>query len=110
MTSRGALFVFALLLSACNSHPASQAVAPAAPVSPVTPSNFRLPDGSGCSGAIARWRAIQDNDHATGHVNEGVYAQIQGEIAEAERACSTGQDAHATALVRSSKAKHGYPG
>jgi hypothetical protein len=69
-----------------------------------------LPEGSGCSGAIARYRAVIDNDHAMGHVNPNVYDQIQGEIVVAQSACSAGQDARAMALVRSSKARHGYPG
>lgn len=108
---RGLLFLSTvLLLSACNSQQRPQIVPPGPPASAVTPSDFKLPEGSGCAGAIARWRAIQDNDHATGHVNQTVYAQIQGEIAEAERACSAGEDARAVSLVRASKARHGYPG
>jgi len=107
--SRCAPILAALLLAACNSQPAPQVV-PTGPISPVTPQGFKLPEGSGCAGAIARWRAIQDNDHATGHVNDGVYTTIQGELAEAESACAAGQDARAIGLVRSSKARHGYPG
>jgi len=102
-----------LALAACNS-PASQAhapqaAAPAAP-SPVTPSSFKLPEGSGCSPEIARWQAIQDNDRATGHVGEAVYNRIRGEIAQASAACQAGKDAEARALVRASRARHGYPG
>ncbi len=106
--SRSAPFFAALLLAACNSQPAPQIV-PAGPASPVAPPSVRLPDGSACAAAIARWRAIQENDHATGHVNESVYTAIQGEIADAESACAAGQDARATGLVRASKARHGYP-
>jgi hypothetical protein len=76
----------------------------------VTPSDFKLPEGSGCAGVIARYRAIMENDLAMGHVNQGVYNQIQSEIGAAENTCSAGQDARATTLVRASKARHGYPG
>jgi hypothetical protein len=51
-----------------------------------------------------------ENDHATGHVNQSVYDQIQREIAEAASACSAGQDARAVSLIHASKSRHGYPG
>ncbi|CAN2534996.1 hypothetical+protein [Methylocapsa aurea] len=101
----------ALCLSACNStQPAAVAVAPAVATRNVTPAGFRLPEGSGCTGAIDRYRAIMANDIAMGHVNQGVYATIEGEIDAAAAACSAGRDAQAVALVRASKARHGYPG
>jgi hypothetical protein len=78
--------------------------------SPSRPPRFKLPEGSGCSGEIARWQSIQDNDRATGHVGETVYNQIRGEIAQASAACQAGKDAEARALVRASRARHGYPG
>ena len=81
----------AFALAACNSSappPAfsapPQRVATGAPPG-VTPSSFRLPEGAGCSGDIARWQAIQSNDLQTGHVNQTVYDQIQGEIAASGR-------------------------
>jgi hypothetical protein len=45
-----------------------------------------------------------------GHVNKTVYAQIIGEIGQAETACGAGEDARAVSLVRASKSRHGYPG
>ncbi|HXY59372.1 MAG TPA: hypothetical protein VEH76_12420 [Methylocystis sp.] len=103
----------ASLLAACNSAappPPPALVAPAAPASrSVTPPGFKLPEGAGCTGVIARYRAIQDNDLSMGHVNQSVYSQIQSEIAEAERACAGGDDARAQSLIRASKARHGYP-
>jgi hypothetical protein len=104
---------FLLLLAGCNSAapPSVSAPAPEAAASrSVTPPDFKLPEGSGCASAVARWRAIQENDRAMGHVNQSVYGQIAGEIAEAERACAAGDDAKAQALVRASRARHGYPG
>ncbi len=99
-------------LSACNASPPPPVyVAPPPPASTnVTPSSFRMPEGAGCSGDVARWRAIQDNDLQMGHVNRSVYDQIQGEIGEAAAACEAGRGAQASAMVRASKARHGYPG
>ena len=59
-----------LSLASCNSSPRPQAVATTqAPqqrvVSPLTPQNFKLPEGAGCTGAIARYRAVVANDQAT---------------------------------------------
>jgi hypothetical protein len=102
------LAAFLLSLCACNSAAPPPVAEPAS--RSVTPPGFKLPEGSGCSGAIARYRAIQDNDLAMGHVNQNVYDQIRKEIGEAEGACAAGEDAKAQALVRASKARHGYPG
>lgn len=97
-----------LMLCACNSaHP--PAAEPAAASRSVTPPDFTLPQGAGCAGAAARYRAILDNDLAMGHVGRGVFDQIQREIDEAA-ACSAGRDAQAISLIRASKARHGYPG
>lgn len=109
----------ALALAGCNTTQ-PRAVAPPAEPAPasayrdapagVTPSGFTLPAGGGCEGDIARWAAIQENDLKTGHVAKSVYDRIQGEIAEARAACAAGQGARASALVRASRARHGYPG
>ena len=105
------VMLFAGAMAGCNSAPQPQPVAAQAPSSQsVTPAGFKPPEGAGCSGSIARYRAIMDNDLAMGHVNQGVYNQIQKEIGEAESACSAGQDARALTLVHASKARHGYPG
>jgi hypothetical protein len=76
---------------------------------PYTPRDFQLPEGGGCSGDVARWQAIQENDYRSGNIGLPVYHRIQGEIAQAAAACSAGHDAQASAMVRSSKARHGYP-
>lgn len=104
----------ALFLAGCNgtatpvsSAPASSSYTGLAPG--VSPSGFRLPTGTGCSGDIARWQAIQDNDLNSGHVNQKVYDQIQGDIKQASTACAAGRDAEAQGIVRSSRSRHGYP-
>jgi hypothetical protein len=99
----------ALALSACNAS-APSALAPTAETATgVTPSSFRMPDGAGCAGEIARWKAIQDNDLATGHVSKSVYDRIASDIAQASAACQAGRDADARALVRASRVRNGYP-
>ncbi len=84
-------------------------VSPASAQSPVTPPSFAMPGGSGCEGEIARYRAVQENDLAMGHVAKSVYSQIKREIDAAEKVCAAGQDAKAEAMIRASQARHGYP-
>ena len=106
----------ALLLAACNAN-TPQPTANAAPsfsgdrlaASGVSAPGFQLPDGAGCSGAVARWRALQDNDLRTGHVTQSVYDRIKGEIDAAAAVCAAGQDAQAQGMVRASRLRHGYP-
>ncbi len=101
--------VIALALAGCNaSAPVASAPQPAS--TNVTPADFRLPEGRGCSGDVARWHAIQQNDLNMGHVNQSVYNEIQREIAAAASACQGGRDAEASAMVTASKRRHGYPG
>lgn len=102
------------LLAGCNTAAPPSAGAPPADrysgLAPgVSPAGFKLPEGSGCAGAIARWQAIQDNDLNSGHVNQKIYDQIQGEIRQASTACAAGRDAEAQGLVRASRTRHGYP-
>ena len=99
----------ALALAGCNSA-APPPAADAAYVSPVTPPGFKLPEGAGCAGAVARYRAVMDNDKAHGHVGAGVYATILKEIDAAGAACGAGREGEANALVHASKVRHGYPG
>ena len=89
---------------------AQQALPSGYATQPFTPKGFRLPEGAGCAGDIARWRAIQDNDYASGNVGLKIYTQIQGEIAHAESVCAAGRDGEARALVEGSRRRHGYPG
>src|SRR5580704_19780089 len=74
--------------------------------SPVTPPSFQMPGGSGCAGEIARYRAVQDNDLAMGHVAKSVYNQIKGEIGAAEQACAAGKDHEASAMIIESRKRH----
>lgn len=103
-------FAAAFLVVALAGCSGSRTAPPQVDARGAAPSVAQMPEGAGCSGAIARYSAVMDNDHATHHVNQSVYDQIQSEISEAASACSSGQDARAMSLIRASKARHGYPG
>ena len=70
---------------------------------------FQLPEGTDCSGKIARYRAVQDNDLSMGHVVQPVYNQIKRETDAASKACTAGRDAEAKSIVAASQRRHGYP-
>jgi hypothetical protein len=101
--------VWSLALAGCKSSNPVASAAPEPGVAQVAAHGDMLPQGGGCSGEIARYRAVMKNDFDTGNVNKSVYAQFQSEIGRAEAACSAGRDGEAIGLVRSSKARHGYP-
>ena len=99
------------LLAGCNApRQTGPVVDPTGPAQQAATGAAPSPAGSGCGGAIARYRSVIENDLKMGHVNQSVYNQVQGEIGEAETACSGGQDARAVSLIRASKSRHGYPG
>ena len=102
----------ALLLGACQSTSGGPPAAPppeqAAPG--VTPSTFRMPAGTGCSGEVERFQAVIDNDVATGHTTKGVHDRVSGEIAQARTLCAGGNEGGAIGKIRTTKAKFGYPG
>ena len=107
-----------LVLAACNSAgPPLQPAASSAPASSayanlpagVSPPGFRLPEGTGCAGSVARYDALMDNDLNSGHVSQSVYTKIKGEIAQASSACQAGRDGEAVGLIRASRSRHGYP-
>jgi hypothetical protein len=100
----------ALSLAGCNAAGPAPSAAPLAPGSiVVAPSNFQMPQGGGCAGEIARYRAVQDDDLAMGQIAQSVYDQIHREIAAAAEACSAGRDGEARAMILASRRRHGYP-
>jgi hypothetical protein len=109
------VLALAAALAGCNSSPVATAPTPAVPAASTyaserfAPDDFKLPAGAGCSGAVARFRAIMDNDYRSGNVNQAVYTQIQGEIQQAAGACAGGRDAEASGMIRASRSRHGYP-
>jgi hypothetical protein len=98
-----------LALAACHADRTAPEVSlPQAPAETIV----RVAPGagaSGCATAIDRYRGIVDRDAKTGFVAQSVYAQIQGEIGEAQRACDAGDQLRARYLLRASKQRHGYP-
>jgi hypothetical protein len=104
-------------LGACNTAgapPAPQAQASATPAGYATqryaPQGYALPQGEGCQGDVARFRAIMTNDYSTGNVNLKVYRQISEEIDQAAQVCASGDGARASAMIHATRAKFGYPG
>jgi hypothetical protein len=106
------VFALAVPLSACNRTTAPPPAADTGPrsASLVTPAGFRLPEGTGCAGDLARFRAVQANDLQTGHVNKTVHDRIAGELTQAEALCSAGNDGGARASLAGIKRRYGYPG
>ncbi len=102
--------IAALALAGCNSvGPTASAPPPKPNTINVAPSNFQMPAGAGCTGDVARYRAVQDDDLAMGQIAQSVYNQIHGEIEAAAQACSAGHDAEARAMILASRKRHGYP-
>jgi hypothetical protein len=100
----------ALTLAGCNSAGMAPAAPPPAPGSLiVAPSNFQMPQGTGCAGEVARYRAVQDDDLAMGQIARPVYNQIHEEISAAAQVCSAGHDGEASAMILASRKRHGYP-
>lgn len=112
--SRFSALVLCLWLAACNQI--APAPAPQAAATPsgyatqsFTPQGFTLPGGSGCEGDVARFRAVMDNDYQTGNVKLSVYRQISEEIDRADHLCAAGNGAQASASIRATKSRFGYP-
>lgn len=74
-----------------------------------TPYTFRLPEGTGCSADIARFRAIMRNDMETGHTTKSVFDQIEAEMQRADGMCASGNSGGASAHVRATRVRFGYP-
>jgi hypothetical protein len=106
------LMVVMAALSGCTTSqapaPVTSATATGYPPG-VTPSRFKLPEGEGCSGETARFRAVMDNDLATGHVNTSVHQKVTSEIDQAASACSSGDAGKSLAMLRTTKTRYGYP-
>ena len=109
--SAAPLLALALALGACQGGGSGVPPAPAPSNAPagVTPSTFSMPSGSGCSGEVARFQAVMDNDLSTGHTTKGVWEQVSAQIAAARTACNSGNDGAAVAQIRATKGRFGYP-
>lgn len=102
----------ALVLAACQSTseaPAPQPVAQGSSPQYVTRPDFRLPEGAGCSGEIARFRAVMDNDLATGHVTREVHGRVIADLRGPEATCAAGRSGEASSALTAVKRRYGYP-
>lgn len=100
-----------LALGACTTTNAPRPQAQAEPRGvTITPAGFRLPEGTGCSADVARFRAIMKNDIETGHTTKAVFDQIEAEMRTADAMCASGNAGGASAHVRATRARFGYPG
>jgi hypothetical protein len=102
------LVLCAFGLAACQSAGTPPAPPPSSAPPGVTPSTFRLPGGSGCSGEVERFQAVMDNDLATGHTTKGVHERVSAEIATARTACAGSNEAGAIGQINATKGKFGY--
>lgn len=104
----GAAFLLSLALAACTQTASAPPAPPPGAVPGVTPNTFRMPDGAGCAGDIAQFRAVLRNDVDTGNVGKGVYDRATADLGRAESACAAGRDGEARSLVASTKGRFGY--
>ena len=100
---------FGLALAACQTAGPPPAPSPQNAPTGVTPNTFRMPTGSGCAGEVDRFQAVMDNDLQTGHTTKGVHSRVSAEIDAARKSCAAGNDAGATAQIRATRTKFGYP-
>lgn len=98
----------AALLSACTQTASVPAAPPPGVIPGVTPNTFSMPSGAGCSGEIARFRAVLRNDVDTGNVSQSVYDRAEPDLQRASGACAAGRDGEANAIVTSTKSRFGY--
>jgi hypothetical protein len=103
-----AIALVSLALAACNQTAATPPAPPPGAVPGVTPNTFRMPEGSGCAGDIAQFKAVLKNDVDTGNVGQSVYNRATADLGRAESACAAGRDGEARSLVASTKSRFGY--
>ncbi|MCA3623475.1 MAG: hypothetical protein IOC52_04770 [Methylobacterium sp.] len=106
---RAVSMIALLALGACQSTEPPRPAAQEPRGVSITPAGFRLPEGTGCAADIARFRAIMRNDIETGHTTKSVFDQIEGEMQKADAMCSSGNAGGASAHVRATRTRFGYP-
>jgi hypothetical protein len=63
---------------------------------------------SGCTGAIAQFQAVIDNDVKVGHLNKSVHNRIAPELGGVSATCRAGRDAEAMRALAALKSRYGY--
>jgi hypothetical protein len=107
-SARGVLAGSLALLAAACTQTSGPAAPPPGAIPGVTPSTFHLPGGAGCSGEIARFQAVLQNDVDTGNVAQSVYDRAEPDLNRASAACSAGRDGEARSILASTKGRFGY--
>jgi len=102
------ILVTPLMLAGCNQTSTPAAEQPAA-VSHISPAGFKLPEGSGCKGAVEKFRAQMAYDLETGHTTRNVFEQVNKDIDAAAALCAAGNDGGARGAIAASRSRHGYP-
>jgi hypothetical protein len=106
----GMALLATLAVAGCNAKPVEPlAATPAIPPAYVSDPDFKLPEGGGCTGNIARFQALIDNDLATGHLDKSVHTRVVGELDAARQQCQAGDESKALATLAAAKKRHGYP-
>ncbi len=103
-----AVALLGLALAACTQTAATPPAPPPGTVPGVTPNTFRMPEGAGCAGDIAQFRAVLKNDVDTGNVGQSVYNRANADLGRADSACAAGRDGEARSVVASTKSRFGY--
>jgi len=62
-----------------------------------------------CKAEIARFQKLLDSDVRVGHVARSVYDRATADLAAAGKFCASGQDGAASAAVRTTRGRYGYP-
>ncbi len=97
-----------LAVAGCNQTTAPE-VQETPAVSHIGPAGFKLPEGSGCKGAVEKFRAQMDYDLKTGHTTKAVFDQVNKDIDGAAALCAGGNDGGARSAIAASRSRHGYP-
>jgi hypothetical protein len=100
--------LLAMLATGCTQTAGTPPAPPPGAVPGVTPNTFAMPDGAGCTGDIARFRAVLKNDVETGNVNQSVYNRAEPDLQRASAACAAGRDGEARGIVAATKSRFGY--
>lgn len=96
------------LVAGCTQTGTPSPAGRAAILSGAAPAALGTPHGTGCSGEIARFRAVIDSDAQTGNLNGAVYKRMTGEIDRAMASCAAGRDADSLHQLAAAKARFGY--
>ena len=106
MPVRRALLLLSLSLAGCATAATSSDGTTVGVVAGAV--NFHVPGPSGCTGPIAQFQSVIENDIATGNLARSVHGRITADLAPVKAACSAGREADAARQLAGVKARYGY--